>query len=123
MNLRIEMYDKRSIQEYLHSPEIKQYKSLLEKRVQRGSENGLWSCVDCEYKSRKKDHFREHVETHMIGVKHECPLCNKVLQSLKTLRIHITNIHKYANQTFNCDKCGKEGMTKVQFINHKRLCK
>lgn len=56
-----------------------------------------WKCNVCGKTSVYKSHMRNHVETHVQGVNHQCVYCNKKLKTRESLRMHISTIHTGAN--------------------------
>ena len=59
-----------------------QIQSMIEKRI-----DGYF-CTNCDHKSNKISHMREHVESHIEGLEYPCNLCNKVYRSSVSLRMH-----------------------------------
>ena len=62
-----------------------------------------------------------YVEAHLPGDTFTCHICRKQSVSKKGLKVHIINYH--SQHTFDCQNCGKSGMKKIIFKNHKRICK
>jgi len=78
---------------------------------------GLWQCKMCGKTSKKLGNLKNHVETHIEGVTHTCHICNKTTSTRISLQMHISNIH---SETFDCNNCGKSGMNKLAYRDHKR---
>ena len=60
-----------------------QIQSMIKKRI-----DGYF-CTNCDHKSNKISHMREHVESHIEGLEYPCNLCNKVYRSSVSLRMHL----------------------------------
>ena len=75
-----------------------------------------WKCKLCGKTSQDKSHIREHAETHIEGMSHVCHICNKHFSHRSSLRKHI----KIHSKFMSCDLCGKSGMNKSSYNNHKR---
>ena len=54
----------------------------------------IWQCAQCHYSSKLKYTVKEHVETHISGFSHQCPLCDKVCNTRNALRVHTIRKHK-----------------------------
>ena len=59
----------------------------IEKRMEKQAD-GKWMCLTCERIFKIKGHMKEHIETHIDGLKFPCQNCDKVLRSRNTLRSH-----------------------------------
>ena len=79
--------------------------------------DGVWKCKFCEKVSPKKSHIQSHAESHIEGISHFCHICNKRFSSRPSLRGHITDVH---SELVSCDLCGRSGMNKKDYYNHKR---
>merc|ERR1712179_186387 len=88
-----------------------QIKQLIEKS------DGAWKCKVCERTSTNSGHMREHVETHIEGISHACHICSKNFPNRNSLRGHIYKIH---SDLLSCDLCGKTGMNKMSYYDHKK---
>ena len=62
----------------------------IEKRTEKQAD-GKWMCLTCGRIYKNKGHLKEHVETHIDGLKFPCQNCDKVLRSRNTLRSHKNN--------------------------------
>ena len=51
-------------------------------------QSGGYSCTQCEYTTKSKQHMKEHVEKHIEGLEYPCKSCDKVLRSSHSLRDH-----------------------------------
>ena len=56
-------------------------------------QDGLWTCLVCNFKSSKNCHLKEHVEKHIKGLQYPCNYCGKVLRSFTAIRQHIGKHH------------------------------
>ena len=80
---------------------------------------GLWKCKVCGKIAKLKGNIKQHAESHIEGVSHICHICNKLSTTRNSLQMHMKNYHA----EFNCDICGKTGMTKMTIKGHKSICK
>ena len=83
-----------------------------------------WICEVCKknYKSRI-GHLRDHVETHLGGVSHQCPDCGKMYGSTSSMRLHYGNPKRCKNASRKVglkervvrrgEKQGPEGMNNI----------
>ena len=76
-----------------------------------------WNCKVCGKTSAYKQDIKNHVETHFKGIVHACELCAKSFSTRKNLRYHVNNIH---SELFDCEDCGKSGMTRNAYKIHRR---
>ena len=79
-------------------------------------DKGLWRCKVCGKTTTNKGHAKGHAETHIEGVSHACHICRKTVSSRHNLKTHISNIH---SGLVSCDVCGKTGMNRMSYRNHK----
>lgn len=56
----------------------------------------VWQCAQCHYSSKLRYTVKEHVETHISGFSHQCPLCEKTCNTRNALRVH--TIRKHSNK-------------------------
>ena len=54
---------------------------------------GVWTCKVCGKTAMHKGHIKEHVEIHIEGMTHACPVCSKTYTRSTGLRHHITANH------------------------------
>jgi len=59
----------------------------------------VWQCAQCHYSSKLRYTVKEHVETHISGFSHQCPLCDKTCNTRNALRVH--TIRKHSNKLKN----------------------
>ena len=77
---------------------------------------GVWKCRVCGKLDSQKQSIQRHAERHIEGMSHVCSICNKSYPNRPTLRNHINTIH---SELLTCDLCGKSGMKKKDYYNHK----
>ena len=63
------------------------------------SGNGKWICNVCNRQFAKKDHTKEHMETHFDGLKFPCQYCDYFTKTRHCLRDHISKHHKQIKQS------------------------
>ena len=51
------------------------------------SETG-WTCTECAYSTKRKNHLSEHVEQHIEGFSFECENCDRTFSMKRGLRGH-----------------------------------
>ena len=59
----------------------------IEKRLEKQAD-GKWMCLTCGRIDKSKCHLKEHVETHIDGLKFPCQNCDKILRTRNNLRTH-----------------------------------
>ena len=45
-------------------------------------------CGFCFYRTKRSDHLRDHIETHLEGLSFSCNICDKSYSSRENLRHH-----------------------------------
>ena len=63
-------------------------------------EEKVLSCISC--RSNIRYTVKEHVETHISGFCHQCPLCSKTCKTRNALRVHTIRKHNQRSIA-NCD--------------------
>ena len=58
----------------------------VESMIEKGSDG--YSCTQCDYTTRSKQHMKEHVEKHIEGLKYPCNSCPKVYRYSHSFRDH-----------------------------------
>jgi len=58
----------------------------------------IWQCAQCHYSSKLRYTVKEHVETHISGFSHQCPMCTKTCKTRNALRVHTIRKHSAAKQ-------------------------
>ena len=66
---------------------ISEVNEQIEDNIVRNAEN-MWECKVCGRSFARKDHLKQHVETHLEGVSFDCPMCEKTFRSRNALAIH-----------------------------------
>ena len=79
--------------------------------------NGVWKCKVCGKTAPHKGNIQRHAESHIKGMSHACHICSKSFPNRNGLSVHIDFIH---SELFSCDLCGKSGMNKGSYKEHKR---
>jgi len=59
------------------------------------SESGCWGCKKCGKVMKKKQHIKNHAESHLEGYSHPCPICGKSSKTRNALQNHISYFHKH----------------------------
>ena len=85
--------------------------------------DGLWECKKCSKTCVVKSDARKHAEFHLTNTSYTCAICNKTVRTRSGLKEHLHNVHKDQDASLVCSGCGKSGMKKKQFKNHKYLCR
>jgi len=57
-----------------------------------------WQCAQCHFSSKVRSTVKEHIETHISGFSHPCPMCQKTCKTRNALRVHKIQAHKNKNQ-------------------------
>ena len=76
----------------------------------------VWTCKICGKTARFLSEISRHAGVHIEGMPHACHICSKTFQNKECLRKHISRTH---TDLFSCDSCGKSGMSKMAYRNHK----
>ena len=58
----------------------------IDSNIDRQSDG--FHCIHCEYTSMRRNHMRDHVETHIEGLEYPCDGCEKVFRSSRDLGKH-----------------------------------
>jgi len=69
----------------------------LEKQIEEITQpmaDGFWGCKRCGKVMKKKQHIKNHAESHLIGYSHPCPYCGKRSKTRNALTNHISYFHK-----------------------------
>ena len=79
--------------------------------------DGVWKCKVCGKVTPKKTNIQCHAESHIEGISHFCHIRTKRFSNRSSLRGHIKDVH---SELVSCDLCGRSGMNKKDYYNHKR---
>ena len=77
----------------------------------------VWICKICGKKTTHSSIIRKHAEKHIEGMSYACHTCDKTFSTRHYLICPISGIH---SELFSCDICGKTGMNRVTYRQHKR---
>ena len=77
-----------------------------------------FSCDKCDYKSKMRDNFREHVK-RMHTCTSKCDECGKTFGLKKDLTRHMKTVH--TEPSYVCDSCGKLYKSKRAYNEHMRI--
>ena len=95
--------------------------NITEKLIEKV--DGLWECKKCCKTFVLKSRARSHTETHLKSITHTCRLCGNTLSTRHGLWQHVRLVHSdHSDSSFVCSACGKSGMNKMKFRNHKYQC-
>ena len=61
-------------------------------------QDNVWNCTICGKQIRDRARMSYHVEVHIDGVSHPCPICGKTYRSRNSLQNHNYTVHKKAKQ-------------------------
>ena len=53
-----------------------------------------WSCAQCNYTSKLQYTVKQHIETHITSIVHQCVQCPKILKTRNALRAHMNQKHE-----------------------------
>jgi len=56
--------------------------------------DGYWGCKKCGKVKKKKQHIKNHAESHLKGYSHPCPHCGKRSKTRNALANHISYSHR-----------------------------
>lgn len=80
------------------------------------SENGLYCCGKCNYKTDRKANFYKHRRLHIGAKPHICPVCQYKAGTSSNLKRHM-GIHKDIRE-HKCDICGLCFRQKIHLERH-----
>ncbi|XP_063698590.1 transcription factor grauzone-like [Culicoides brevitarsis] len=90
----------------------------------------MFKCPDCDKQLQNRTHLRDHRQQHhqlpkRSGVTHQCEICSKTFQRIRTLQNHMdTHLPKHekeAKKLFLCNECpGVAFKLKAQIARHMR---
>merc|ERR1712130_992887 len=53
-----------------------------------------WSCAQCNYSNKLQYTVKQHIETHITSIVHQCTQCDKILKTRNALRAHMIQKHE-----------------------------
>lgn len=53
-----------------------------------------WSCAQCNYTAKLQYTVKQHIETHITSIMHQCTQCPKILKTRNALRAHMIQKHE-----------------------------
>ena len=53
-----------------------------------------WHCAQCQFSSKLQYTVKQHIETHITTIVHQCALCPKILKTRNALRAHMNQKHE-----------------------------
>jgi len=53
-----------------------------------------WHCSQCGFSSKLQYTVKQHIETHITTIVHQCALCPKILKTRNALRAHMNQKHE-----------------------------
>lgn len=53
-----------------------------------------WSCAQCNYSNKLQFTVKQHIETHITSIVHQCVQCPKILKTRNALRAHMIQKHE-----------------------------
>eukprot|EP00091_Calanus_sinicus_P008177 TRINITY_DN1987_c0_g1_i3.p1 TRINITY_DN1987_c0_g1~~TRINITY_DN1987_c0_g1_i3.p1 ORF type:complete len:190 (-),score=48.28 TRINITY_DN1987_c0_g1_i3:42-611(-) len=101
---RIDMNTMKDIEEKIDMNVMKEIESKLDENATELEakigelifvENGCWGCRKCGKVMKKKQHIKNHAESHLEGYSHPCPFCGKCSKTRNALTNHISFNHKH----------------------------
>ena len=80
--------------------------------------NFIRQCKQCDYKCKKFDSLKVHMQVQHEGKKIACDQCDHKFSRLDNLKTHIQN--KHTKKQFECDKCEFSTIVERKFKSHNR---
>eukprot|EP00092_Neocalanus_flemingeri_P038166 GFUD01041543.1.p1 GENE.GFUD01041543.1~~GFUD01041543.1.p1 ORF type:complete len:344 (-),score=71.41 GFUD01041543.1:458-1489(-) len=65
----------------------------MEKFLLEDGRNYAWQCTLCGRNNKDKSIVKHHVETHFPGYAQQCPYCQNMMKTRKSLKMHIIREH------------------------------
>jgi hypothetical protein len=53
-----------------------------------------WRCAQCNYSNKLQYTVKQHIETHITSIVHQCNQCPKILKTRNALRVHMIQKHE-----------------------------
>lgn len=54
----------------------------------------FFTCLQCKKEMTRKDHMKNHIQTHFPTQAVSCPKCYKIYKNVPSLSVHINRHHK-----------------------------
>ena len=70
---------------------------------QSNHEAKIYSCNQCSYNAKKKDHLKTHIQAKHEYLRFLCNVCDYTFSGEKNLKRHNKQRHK--EFMYNCDQC------------------
>lgn len=79
---------------YLHHLFFSEMVHSKMKRFKDHNNLSFWTCIECEYTSKKSSDVFKHVERVHLDLNYFCPICPITFKSKTDLRVHCKKIHQ-----------------------------
>jgi len=78
-----------------HDEELeRQIRLLLVSSYDPDEAKTTWSCAQCQYSNKLQYTVKQHIETHITNIVHQCTQCDKILKTRNALRAHMIQKHE-----------------------------
>jgi len=78
-----------------HDEELeRQIRMLLVSNFDEEECKTTWSCAQCNYSNKLQYTVKQHIETHITSIVHQCTQCDKILKTRNALRAHMIQKHE-----------------------------
>ena len=71
----------------------REIRQLLVSRYDPVEVKTTWHCAQCNYTNKLQYHVKQHIETHITSIVHQCVECPKILKTRNALRVHMIQKH------------------------------
>jgi len=88
--------------------DVKKHTQIVHDKVRN------YDCPECKKSFQTKTHVKNHYNRVHLGLKDQCPECDKMVQDLRT---HTNFVHKKV-ANFPCDKCNTKCTTSTALKKH-----
>ena len=65
----------------------------MDKLLSEDGRTYAWQCLLCGRNNKDKSIVKHHVETHFPGYAQQCPHCQNMMKTRKSLKMHIIREH------------------------------
>jgi len=73
---------------------IPELDELINSKIAKDAEAGVWMCFDCDYRSNNLTHIKNHVEgKHIDSGGFSCHICGKISKTRVSLQMHVLRQH------------------------------